>query len=175
MKGSNVVIIILTVLVVGMGAYLVYDKLIINDSNENATQNLDNENSGTSSEDSNSQTNDNDVSNNTSEDDLQGLKSATLCTFDGVVADENGNFGECKTKTITDKEKLKEILKLYNTLEKSNVDGIGGTLNPSLTLNFENEEINITFIGGVPVINNETYIYNTTMEYPTKYIYDLFE
>lgn len=51
MKGSNVVIIILTVLVVGLGAYVVYDKLIINDSNEKVNNNE--ENNSTQDSDSN--------------------------------------------------------------------------------------------------------------------------
>lgn len=53
MKGSNVVIIILTVLVVELGAYVVYDKLIINDSNEKVNNNEENN----SSQDSNSNDN----------------------------------------------------------------------------------------------------------------------
>lgn len=51
MKSSNVVIIILTVLVVGMGSYLVYDKLIISDSNEKVNNNEENSNQDSNNND----------------------------------------------------------------------------------------------------------------------------
>lgn len=51
MKNSNVVIIILTVLVVGMGSYLMYDKLVMDNSNEKVNNNEENSNQGSNNND----------------------------------------------------------------------------------------------------------------------------
>jgi len=147
-KGTIILIIVLIVIVLGLGGYVVYDKFFVSD--DSLTNNISNTT---------------DLSNE--------LVSITYKTYsESDIAEEV----ETTTKTITDTETISKIINAINTKTISNETGFGGTLLPTLDLNYEINSISIVLLGGnYFTINNQLYKVTSANPNFADYIASLFE